>query len=262
VGAYNIVSPSGLVSGQPEDISLVLSNLQAIQAVLNGGIDNTNINAAAAIAYSKLALANAIKLNADIDPATSLAIARLAGFPNDVTKALLGDGTWGPMAGWAKLYDSGALGAAAATIDSGAGGFSTSYTHLRVVALLKSDQAGGAQARLQFNGDTGANYDDAVVGAAQTFITLGIAGGALVASAPTALGPTVTDFSVPFYSTATQAKTLAGSGTLPYKYDNVNPPRAAAIVGNWRTAAAVTRIVLSVAAGNFAAGSRVMIYGY
>ena len=50
-----------MVAGQPEDISQVLANFQAIQAVLNGGIDNSNINAAAAIAYSKIALpANAV----------------------------------------------------------------------------------------------------------------------------------------------------------------------------------------------------------
>jgi microcystin-dependent protein len=74
---YNIVSPGALVSGQPEDISVILANLQAIAAVINGGLDNGNLNASAAIAASKL-----------------------AGYPADVTKALLGDGTWGaPGAG-------------------------------------------------------------------------------------------------------------------------------------------------------------------
>lgn len=68
---YNIVSAASLVAGQPEDISVVLSNLQAIATVLNGGLDDTNINAAAAIALSKL-----------------------AGYPSDLTKFARGDGTW------------------------------------------------------------------------------------------------------------------------------------------------------------------------
>lgn len=61
-----------MVAGQAEDISVVLANFNAIATVLNGGIDNANINAAAAIAISKL-----------------------AGYPADSSKALLGDGSWG-----------------------------------------------------------------------------------------------------------------------------------------------------------------------
>lgn len=68
---YNVVSPSALVAGQPEDISVVLANFNAIAAVLNGGIDNANINASAAIALSKL-----------------------AGYPSDNTKFARGDGSW------------------------------------------------------------------------------------------------------------------------------------------------------------------------
>lgn len=59
-----------------------------------GAVDNAKVAAAAAIAYSKLALSGSIKLNADVDVTTALAIARLAGYPTDGTKALFGDGTW------------------------------------------------------------------------------------------------------------------------------------------------------------------------
>jgi hypothetical protein len=69
--AYNVISPASLVAGQPEDISVILANLQAIQGVLNGGIDNSNLNGAAAIAASKL-----------------------AGYPADALKYLRGDGSW------------------------------------------------------------------------------------------------------------------------------------------------------------------------
>ena len=85
--AYNIVNPSLMVAGQPEDISQVVANLDAIAAVLNGGLDNSNINAAAGIDYSKLTI-----------PAGAVPASKLAGYPNDVTKRLAGDGSW-PAAG-------------------------------------------------------------------------------------------------------------------------------------------------------------------
>jgi hypothetical protein len=53
---YTVVNPSSLAAGQPEDITQVLANFQAIQGILNGGIDNSNVNPAAALAVSKLAL--------------------------------------------------------------------------------------------------------------------------------------------------------------------------------------------------------------
>jgi hypothetical protein len=71
MGAYNIINASSLVAGLPEDVSQVLANFQAIATILNGGIDDSNINAAAAIAISKL-----------------------KDYPTDATKFLRGDGTW------------------------------------------------------------------------------------------------------------------------------------------------------------------------
>jgi hypothetical protein len=68
---YNIVNPTSMQPGQPEDISQVLANFQAIQTILNGGIDDANIRATAAIALSKL-----------------------AGYPADATKFPRGDGAW------------------------------------------------------------------------------------------------------------------------------------------------------------------------
>jgi hypothetical protein len=69
--AYNVISPSSLVAGQPEDISVVLANLNAISGIINGNLDNSNVSAVAAIAISKL-----------------------AGYPTDGTKYLAGDSTW------------------------------------------------------------------------------------------------------------------------------------------------------------------------
>jgi len=52
---YNVVSPGAMVAGQVEDISVILSNFQAIAAVLNGNLDNTNLAPGAAIVPSKIA---------------------------------------------------------------------------------------------------------------------------------------------------------------------------------------------------------------
>lgn len=69
--AYNVISPTSMATGQSEDISVVKANFDAIAAIINGGLDNANINAAAAIVASKL-----------------------AGYPADATKFLRGDGAW------------------------------------------------------------------------------------------------------------------------------------------------------------------------
>jgi hypothetical protein len=73
---YNIVNPSSLIAGQPEDVSQILANFQAIQSILNGGVDNSNIAVAAGIVASKL-----------------------AGYPTDSSKFLRGDGVWGTPSG-------------------------------------------------------------------------------------------------------------------------------------------------------------------
>jgi hypothetical protein len=65
-----------------------------------GAVVNADVNAAAAIAYSKLALTGQI-VNADISGAAALAPSKIAGYPTDGTKYLAGDGTWKVVAGGA-----------------------------------------------------------------------------------------------------------------------------------------------------------------
>jgi hypothetical protein len=115
MGFYNVINPLSMQAGSPEDVSQVLANFNAISAVLNGSLDNTNMAPAAGILRSKLdfgagltnadiALAAAIarsKLNfgaglvdSDIAAAAAIGASKLSGYPSDVTKALLGDGSW------------------------------------------------------------------------------------------------------------------------------------------------------------------------
>ncbi len=57
------------------------------------GLVNADIAAAAAIARSKLDFGSGL-VNADIAAAAAIGISKLAGYPSDVTKVLKGDGTW------------------------------------------------------------------------------------------------------------------------------------------------------------------------
>lgn len=52
--AYNVISPELLVNLKPEDISIVLSNFQAISGVIDGHLDDSNIAENAHIQLSKL----------------------------------------------------------------------------------------------------------------------------------------------------------------------------------------------------------------
>lgn len=57
--------------GSPEDITQVMANFQTIRAVVNGQLDDSNLAVAAGISAAKI-----------------------AGYPNDGSKSLRGDGTW------------------------------------------------------------------------------------------------------------------------------------------------------------------------
>lgn len=131
MGLYNIVSAPALVAGQPEDISVVLANLQAIQTILNGGIDNSNVAGAAAILASKL-----------------------AGYPTDGTKVLKGDGTWGGL-----TAVSAALNVGAANTDLAApAGTDNYWVATTAGGTLRSIAAGAAGARITLKNGTAAGY--------------------------------------------------------------------------------------------------------
>jgi microcystin-dependent protein len=72
--AYNVIDPSKMVALQPEDVSVILANLQAIAGAINGSLDNANLS-----------------------PGASIAISKLAGYPGDAGKVLLGDGSWADL---------------------------------------------------------------------------------------------------------------------------------------------------------------------
>lgn len=54
MGLFNVVGRSTMAAGQPEDVTQILANLDAIAAILNGNIEDVNVKAAANIAVTKL----------------------------------------------------------------------------------------------------------------------------------------------------------------------------------------------------------------
>jgi len=76
VGTYTVIDAGNLIAGQPEDVSVVLANFHAIEALLNGGLDNGNLAPGAAIQASKI-----------------------AGYPGSAGLFLQGDGSWAGATG-------------------------------------------------------------------------------------------------------------------------------------------------------------------
>jgi hypothetical protein len=133
MGFYNIVNAPSLVAGQPEDIAQVLANFQAIQAVLNGGIDDVNVRSTAAINPSKF-----------------------LGYPSDPTQALFGDGLWKKQ-GLAVLYDSVVAGVVfpVASITTA---LDQTYKHLLCAWGGRTTSGALDNLLLRFNGVATANY--------------------------------------------------------------------------------------------------------
>lgn len=244
---YNVINAGLLASGQPEDISQVLANFNAIKAIINALKDD------------------------NIDPAAAIAIAKLAGYPADATKALFGDGTW-KAAGITKICDL-TLGASQASFDTNTilgGNIPAIYSHLFFDFQLRTDRATLQDTGvLNFNGDTAANYDlqrltaeAAVASATETFATATplfvLCPGATAAAGLAAAG----SCKIPNYAGTIFNK--AFSSTFTSKSGVTSSSMDSDVWGShWRNTAAINRIVLTSSAGaNWIAGSRFSLYGY
>lgn len=162
------------------------------------------------------------------------------------------------------LYDSGALAAPAASLDSGAGGFVTTFNNLTVYYVARGDQAAATiSALIRLNGDSGANYSWqgwAYVGGAngsrgnvtgQTSVTLN---DGVPAATATAGFAGVGQILIPMYSGTAFHKAFYaahGGGNDQMMHES----------GTWHNTGAVTRVQIIPSAGNWIAGSRMIIYG-
>jgi hypothetical protein len=177
------------------------------------------------------------------------------------------DGSAISSGGSAVLYDSGALGSPAATLDTGASGIASGFDILEIWIIARTDQAVAQSAtNLTFNADTGANYDRQFDRGADTTASAGgTAGGnalgMLTAGTSTDTGVfSIYRVTVPFYTETTAHKVCEitdGSA------DSVAADRRVNVqVGRWRSTAAITRVTFTAPGGqNFAAGSHMICYG-
>jgi hypothetical protein len=94
--ALGAKDPVGLVTGEAAVWNGTTWARSSVTRLLASSVvgypwKNADIDPAAAIAYSKLALTGLV-VNADIAAAAAIALTKIAGYPNDATKYLRGDG--------------------------------------------------------------------------------------------------------------------------------------------------------------------------
>lgn len=143
-----------------------------------------------------------------------------------------------------------------------------SYTHLKVIYSAVCDAgATSALLNMQFNGDVGSNYDRQFVNAVSTTVTanevlagtstsFGVASGGTAAAGDVGVGEvTIADY---------RNTTFNKSGVAVFQYKTSNASGNFNVRQNaisWRSNAAITSITVSVASGNFVAGSKFSLYG-
>lgn len=151
------------------------------------------------------------------------------------------------------IVDSGKLAAPAANIDLTS--IPATFTHLRLYLQLRTTgvTAGNQEIRLMVNGDANAaNYPTGAGSASNTLgFFLGYA--ALGSAAASVFGGTVVD--IPFYRDAALVKALLGYGV------GGNPFGIGSASGYWAGVAAINRLTITPAGGQWAAGSRAILYG-
>lgn len=238
--AYNVIDRTLLATGQPEDITRVLANLDAIAAVLNGNIDSSNIS--------------------------SVAPSKLTGYPSDGTKVLKGDASWGTISTLLTLVCDLKLGADQASFDTNTilGGNIPGNSGDDLVIRLEGRGAGACTYPLcRMNNDSGANYDYEILAGnaaatsaeganAATALRLGY----MPPSTEAASRFGAYDILVPNYADTDHFKDVSVKA-----YTNNGGQRyALATGGMWLSTAAITRLTFLPDVGNWKQGSRLTIW--
>lgn len=164
------------------------------------------------------------------------------------------------------LFDKTLL-ASAATIDTGANAIPAGYSGLMIYVIGRRDDAvfsGGFA--LQFNGDTGTNYDYGWTDQSNTVVTgivTAAAAGTKVMEGPGAnVGANrfgAATVSIPAYADTTAYKSCTSLGGFA---DGSTHGELVHSISLWRSTTAINQVTLTVGAGvNMIAGSRMTIYG-
>jgi hypothetical protein len=173
------------------------------------------------------------------------------------------------VSGLIQLYDSGYIAAPQLTLDTRSAGFSTAFTHLIVKLIARGDNASNSVTlHMNFNGDTGTNYDSQGVwggqnpaaAVSQLSGTFAYASGVAIPAANAAANyPGIVELEVPYYSQPTTnfyKMWTSKYGAGPNFQGGVD-------AGWWKNAGtAIQQITFALSAGHFIAGSRLMVYAY
>jgi hypothetical protein len=240
---------SQLQAGQPEDIGMVLADMDAILAVVNGDLRNDNFSSSAGLDIGKLGVTGV----------------------RDGTKYLRDDATWQPLVpgDFLMIADSN-LAAAAASINFAS--IPQTFRTLQLVCQFRTAQAAvNDGVWFRFNGDSGSNYDSynfRGVGTTPTNtgvedIATNYAKMSLVAAGNTAPANVfgIVVLTIPFYANTTGNKIVEGVCAVKWGTATGNL-QISHFQGNWRSNAAINQITFTAAGGaNFSIGTRVTLYG-
>jgi hypothetical protein len=178
----------------------------------------------------------------------------------DATYGLFVPGSPASSSGAVTKLDSITVGSATPTVTFSS--ISSAYSHLRVIYSVNGSTQFGVM-YMQYNGDTGANYDTAQqFGGSSGGNTVSLnAATPEIASMPgsaySANQRQTGEILIPFYSDATAYKTATthnGRRDASALYDE-------SYIHNWHNTNAISSILLGLASGNFVVGSRFDLYG-
>ena len=164
-----------------------------------------------------------------------------------------------------QLYDNVAAGAIASWDVSS---ISQAYNYLKVLVQGRSDNATVLTTiLLRLNNDSAANYNgnnptfqNATVVGGETLGATSMPVGAVPGSTATANRPGNSELVIHDYKGTVFHKQVTGSA-MHTRDDSTTNQEVQLLGGLWRSTAAVNRITVTPAAGNFIAGSRLTIYG-
>lgn len=143
-----------------------------------------------------------------------------------------------------------------------------SYTHLELRWTARgTDAAATVNMGIQFNGDTGSNYDRQQVSGVATTIsgTEGIGATSALVGTLSAGGATAGQAgagTIRLYDVVGSTLQKAGTADNTYRTTTSSGGTVVRTWGiGWRDASAITSLTLALSAGNFAAGSKLSLYG-
>ncbi len=167
--------------------------------------------------------------------------------------------------GMVQLFDL-TLGSPATTIDTGASGVPGGHSSLMIIVLARAANAVfSGNFGLQFNADTGANYDyiwtNNSAGVSTSFATTGQTSAKAMEGPGASIGAGifgVAHITIPGYTQTTADKAMTSLGGFA---ETSGHSELVHLVSTWRSTAAITQITLVSGIGNLVTGSRMTIWG-